>query len=163
MDNPWLLFVFLSLFHIVGAAVLGNALRGLWRNLREGNLEGCRSAFLVVWGAMFGCLPFAFGISLMSQERGMRLLLLGQILVWTSAFLGVLLAQKALRKALEPFLHQETLLMLFGGVFVVVGVGVVSFMVREGELGGLLAGGFSTLIGAAVFGYGLWRLLRSTR
>jgi hypothetical protein len=163
MDNPWLLFAFLSLFHVVGAAVLANALRGLWRNLRERALTGCRSAFLVVWAAMFGCLPLAFGLGFAGQEAGMPLFLIGEILVWGTTFLTVLLAEQALKEIFEPFLHQETFLILLGGVFVVTGVGVVTLMVGEEELGGMLAGGIFILLGGSVFGYGLWRLLTSTR
>ncbi len=163
MDNPWLLFVFLSLFHVIGAAVLANALRRLWRDLRVRELMGCRSVFLVVWAAMFGCLPLAFGIGFAGQEGGTPLFLFGEVLVWLTTFLMVLLAEEALKDVFEPFRHQETLLMLLGGVFVVTGVSVVSAMIVEEELGGMLAGGIFTLLGGTVFGVGLWRLLKSTR
>jgi len=163
MDNPWVLLLFLSIFHVIGAAVLANALRELWHDLHEGGLKGCRVSFLMVWATMFGCLPFGVGIGLASAEDGTPLLLLGEVLVWTSVFLAALLASGPIKRFLESFLHQEMLLMLFGGVFLVVGVSVASLVAREEGLSAVLAGGISTLVGGAVFGYGLWRLLRSTR
>jgi hypothetical protein len=163
MDSPWLLFIFLSVFHVIGAAVLANALRDLWHDVREGGLRGCRPAFLTIWAAMFGCLPFGFGIGFAGAETGTPLLLLGEILVWTSAFLVALLAKQALKRFLEPFLHQETLLMLFGGGFMTAGVSVASLVREEEGFSGLLIGGIFMLVGGAIFAYGLWRLFRSTR
>jgi hypothetical protein len=162
MENPWLLFLFLSVFHVIGAAVLANALRELMNGLRAKEPQGCRATFLAVWAVMFGCFPFGFGISFAGAETGPPLLLIGEVLVWAAAFLTTLLVREALGQFLEPFLYPETLLMLFGGGFVVAGVGMASLMTKEGS-GGLLVGGVVILAGAAVFGYGLWRLFKSTR
>jgi hypothetical protein len=163
MDNPWVLVLFLSVFHVIGAAVLAHALRDLWQNLRERKPEGCRSVFLIVWATMFGCVPFAFGGGFAGAEDGTWLLVAAQVLAWTSTFLVTLLAREALKEALEPFLHEETRLMLFGGGFLVGGVMVSVFVMREAGFSGLLLGGLFALTGAGIFGYGLWKLWRSTR
>ena len=163
MDNPWVIFGFLSLFHVIGAAVLANAVLGLWRGAREGNGGGCRTAFLVIWASIFGCLPFAFGMSIARSDDGTPRVLAAEVLVWVGTFSAVLLGRDAIRRFAEPFLRQETLLMLFGGVFVIAGLAVATLLVAEELLAGLLAGGSLTLIGGAVFAYGLWKLLESTK
>jgi hypothetical protein len=163
MDSPALLFGFLSLFHIIGAAVLANALRAFWDGLREGGKSGCRVIFTTIWAVMFGGLPFLFGVQLATSEDGTLLFLFGEVLVWTGAFLVTLLAQQALRRALEPLLNQDILLMVFGGGFLLTGVTVMSFLTRVDRLVGLLTGGIFALVGAAILGFGLWRLFRSTR
>jgi len=163
MDSPWVLVLFLSVFHVIGAAVLARALRDLWRNLRERKPEGCRSVFLIVWAAMFGCVPFAFGFDFAGAEGGTWLLVAAQVVVWTSTFLVTLLAGEALKEALEPFLQEETRLMLFGGGFLVGGLIVAVFVTREAGFSGLLLGGLFALTGAGIFGYGVWKLWRSTR
>jgi drug/metabolite transporter superfamily protein YnfA len=112
---------------------------------------------------MFGGLPFLFGIQFATSEDGSILFLLGEIAVWTGAFLITLLAQQALRRVLEPFLNQEVLLILFGGSFLLTGVAVMSFLTRVDRTAGLLTGGILALVGAAIFGFGLRRLLKSTR
>ena len=162
MDNPWVILLFLSIFHVIGASVLASALRDLWRALHQEDPMGCRSAFLVVWATMFGCFPFGLGAGFAATESGMPLLLLAEVLVWLSTFLAVLLAQQVVKQLLEPFLHPEALLMLFGGGLLVAGVSVVSWFIAEERLVGLLAGGIFTLVGGGIFAYGLWRLLRST-
>ena len=143
--------------------MLANTVRELWWTLREGEVPGCRSGFLVVWATMFGCLPFGFGVSFANAETGTPFLLLGEVLVWAGTFLVMLLAKDRIRQMVAPFLQQEMLLMLFGGVFIAAGAGVASALIKEDLLGALLGGAIPTLLGGAVFGYGLWRLLRSTR
>jgi hypothetical protein len=163
MDNPWVIFLFLSVFHVIGAAVLADTLRKLQRSLREREPMGCRLIFLMVWASMFGCIPFGVGAGLAGTAGRAPLLLTAQVLVWTSTFLVSLLAPQALRQTLQPFLHEETLLMLFGGGFLVGGLAVASLVTREEGPEGILWGGFFALVGALIFGYGLRKLLRSTR
>jgi len=163
MDNPWVLFLFLSVFHVIGAAVLADTLRRLRHSLREREPTGCRLVFLTVWATMFGCIPFGFGAGLVGSGGRVPFVLIGQVLVWTSTFLVTLLAPQALRQALEPFLHEETLLMLFGGGFLVGGLAVASLVTGEEGPNGLLLGGSFAMVGAVIFGYGLWKLFRSTR
>jgi hypothetical protein len=163
MDSPLLLFGSLSLFHIIGAAVLAGGLRGLLDGLRDGKIGGCQSLFTTVWAVMFGGIPFLFGIQFARGEDGTILFLLGEVLVWTTAFLVSLLAPQAIRRALEPFLSTEILLMLFGGAFLLAGVTVMSFLTRTDRTVGLLTGGVFALVGAAIFAFGLWQLFKSTR
>jgi hypothetical protein len=163
VESPLLLFGFLSLFHIIGAAVLANALRTFRDGLREGGTGGCQMVFITIWAVMFGGIPFLFGVQFARSEGGTVLFLFGEVLVWMAAFLVTLLAQQAIRRALEPFLSLEILLMLFGGGFLLTGVTVMSFVTRVDRRVGLLTGGIFALVGAAIFGFGLWQLLNSTR
>jgi hypothetical protein len=163
MDNPWLLFGFLSVFHVIGASVLANAVRDLWDNVRGKDPQGCRAAFLIIWASMFGCLPFTFGISFAGSQDGTPLVLAGQVAVWTGTFLTILFAREAVKSFAAPFLHHETMLMLFGGAFIVVGAAVAAFLREDGQMPALMTGLTFTLIGSGVFGYGLWKLLKSTR
>jgi tryptophan-rich sensory protein len=156
------LILFLSVFHVIGAAVLAKGVRELWRNVREGDVQGCRSAFMIVWAVLFGCVPFGFGIGFAGAEGGTPLVLLVEILVWSSTFLVALLAQQVLRQVLEPFMHEEMLLMLFGGGFLVAGLAMATLIGEEDGFSAPLMGGIFALLGTAVFGYGLWRLLQST-
>ena len=162
MDNPWVLVGFLSIFHVIGASVLANALRGLWGDIREKDPQGCRAVFLMVWASMFGCLPFTFGIAYAGSEVGTPMVLVGQVAVWAATFLTVLLARDAVRRLAEPFLHRETMLMLFGGAFIVVGVAVAAFLRGDGQLPALMTGVTFAVMGSGVLGYGLWKLFKST-
>ena len=163
MDSPLLVFGFLAVFHIIGAVVLAHGVRGLHERLREGEVGGCREFFLLIWATMFGGIPFLFGVQFARGEDGTILFLVGQALVWAVSFVTALTAQRAIRRALEPFLREEVLVMLFGGAFLVTGVTLMSLLTRADRLAGLLAGGILALVGAAVLGFGVWRLLKSTR
>lgn len=161
MENPWVLFAFVSIFHIIGAAVLGTTLRQFWHPPRERGPQGCRLAFLTVWAAMFGCLPFGFGIGLASRENGTPLLLVGEAVVWTGAFLSSLLASQQLKRFLEPFLTQDVAVIVFGGGFLVGGVMTAALVARDSDAGWAVGGLFG-IVGAAMVAHGLWRLFRST-
>jgi hypothetical protein len=112
---------------------------------------------------MFGCLPFGFGVGLAATDEGTPLVLLGQVVVWLSTFLAALLAQQILKQVLEPFLHEETLLMLFGGGFAVAGIAMVTLMTREAGPAVVPVGVILLLVGSLIVVYGLWRLFRVTR
>ena len=163
MDSSLLVFGFLAVFHIIGAVVMAHAVRALHERLSEGEVVGCRGFFLLIWATMFGGLPFLFGVQFARGEDGTIFFLLGQALVWTVSFVTALTAQRAIRRALEPFLREEVLVMLFGGAFLVTGVTLMSLLTRADRSAGLLAGGILALVGAAVLGFGVWRLLKSTR
>jgi len=163
MENPWVIFTFLSLFHVIGAAVLAHSVLELWRGARVRDGRGCRMASLVIWASIFGCLPFAFGMSLARSKDGTPLVLVAEGLVWIGAFSAVILARDAIQSFAEPFLRQETLLMLFGGVFITAGLAIATLLATEERLPGLVTGGSLTLVGGGVFAYGLWQLLKSTK
>jgi hypothetical protein len=161
MDNPLVLLAFLSIFHVIGAVALANGLRAIWDRWRdkEGGLGN--GIFFAVWGAMFGCMPFAFGLGLAADnEVGTPLVLLGQGIVWGTAFLIALLFWDDVVDWLRPFLHPTVFLVGFGGIFMLVGAAVASFMIRDDILFSLLFGGIFMLVGGVIFALGIWTLLK---
>jgi hypothetical protein len=163
MDSPLLLFGFLAIFHIIGAVVMARAVRGLRERLREGKVVGCQGLFLLIWATMFGGFPLLFGVQFARGEDGTLFFLLGQAVVWTVAFVVATVAHQAILGILEPFLTEEILMMLLGGAFLVIGVTLLSLLTRRDGLAGLLVGGSLALVGAAILGFGVWRLLKETR
>lgn len=162
MDNPLVLLGFLSTFHVIGAVALANGLRGMWIWLRSKEQGPGRAVFFVVWGAMFGCMPFAFGVGLATdKEAGTPLLLLGEAVVWGVAFLAALLFWDEVVDWLRPFLHPNIFLVGFGGIFMLVGAVAASFVIRDDLLFGLLFGGIFVFVGGIVFALGIWNLLKA--
>jgi len=164
MDSPLAMLGFLSIFHVIGAVALANGLRRAWNWLRE-KRRGLGSAlFFVVWGAMFGCLPFAFGLELATEkEAGTALVLLGQVFVWGITFLAALLFWDEVIDWLRPFLNPNMFLVGFGGVFMLVGAVAGSFIIRDDFLFGLLFGGIFLLVGGIIFVVGVWSLIKEMR
>ena len=163
MDSPLLVFGFLAIFHIIGALVMASAVRGLRERLREGEVVGCQGSFLLIWATMFGGLPFLFGVQFARREDGTLFFLLGQAMVWTATFVVALVAHQGILGILERFLTEEILLMLFGGAFLVTGVTLLSLLTGLDRYAGSLVGGSLALVGAAILGFGVWRLLKATR
>ena len=164
MDNPVVLLGFLSIFHVIGAAALANGLRGVWNRLHNKERGLGNALFFIVWGAMFGCMPFAFGLGLATdQETGTYLVLLGQAIVWGIAFLVALLFSDDVIDWLRPFLHPTTFLVGFGGIFILVGAVTASFVIRDDLLFGLAFGGIFMLVGGIIFALGIWNLLKEIR
>jgi hypothetical protein len=161
MDNPLVLLAFLSIFHIIGSVALANGLRTIWDWWRDKERGLGNGVYFVIWGAMFGCMPFAFGLSLAADnEVGTPLVLLGQGIVWGTAFLIALLFWDDVVDWLRPFLHPNVFLVGFGGIFMLVGAAVASFTIRDDILFGLLFGGIFMLIGGVFFAFGIWTLLK---
>jgi hypothetical protein len=164
MDNPLAMLGFLSIFHIIGAVALANGLRGVWGWLRDKEQGIGNAFFFVLWGAGFGCMPFAFGATMAAdKEGGTLVVLLGQTIVWGSVFVVVLLAWQEALDWLRPFLHADMFLVAFGGIFVLVGAGASSLIIRDGLLFGLLFGGIFMLVGGLVLAIGVWRMLKAMR
>lgn len=162
MQNSLATLGFLSLFHVIGAVALANGLRQVWSRLRHSERGGGSGLFFVIWGAGFGCMPFAFGLqTATSQDGGSPLLLLAQIAIWTGAFLVALLAWDEAVDWLRPFLHPNMFLIAFGGLFMLVGAGVGSFVVRDEPLFALLFGGIFMLVGGVFFVIGVRNLLKT--
>lgn len=161
MDSPLVLLGFLSIFHVIGAVALANGLRAIWNWLRNKERGLGNAVFFVVWGAMFGCMPFAFGLGLAAdKEVGTPLVLLGEAIGWGTAFLIALLFWDEVVDWLRPFLHPNMFLVGFGGIFMLVGAAVGSFMIRDDILFGLLFGGIFMLVGGVIFALGIWNLLK---
>jgi hypothetical protein len=164
MDNPLASLAFLSLFHIIGATAVARALRAMWSWLRGERSGAAFSAlYLLVWGAVFGCVPFSLGAQLATKESGTPLVLLGECVVWGSAFLIALLAGNRIVGWLRSFFNADVGLIAFGGLFMLVGMGVGFLAGRSDLLGGLLVGGLFTLVGGVPFAIGLWNLLKEAR
>ena len=164
MDNPLVLLGFLSIFHVIGAVALANGLRGVGNWLRNKEQGLGNGLFFIVWGAMFGCMPFAFGLSLATdQERGTFLVLLGEAIVWGITFLVALLFWDDVIDWLRPFLHPTTFRVGFGGIFMLVGATTAAFVVRDDLLFGLMFGGIFMLVGGIIFALGIWNLLKEIR
>ena len=164
----FLLFIpFLLLFQVISAAVLGSALRA-YRQGEGRAAYGCQLAFKTVWAALFGGIPFLVGVAFATNARlgfarwGALWLIPVQMTVWITIFLSVLYAEKTLKSLAETLAHQDLLLMIFGGGLFVTGLAVLAFGGREEGFGPILGGGASFLVGLAIFGITLWRLLRTT-
>jgi len=71
---------FLCVFHLIGGAALGYALRGVLR----GNFS-CNSFFFFLWGGLFGGIPLAFGIQ--EFQKGAPYFLAIQCVVFAIAIL----------------------------------------------------------------------------
>jgi hypothetical protein len=164
MNDPLASLAFLSLFHIIGAAAVARGLRVMWSGLRDKKPGAAfNSLYLFVWGALFGCMPFAFGLQLAAKASGTPLVLFGEAAVWGSAFLITLLAGDRVAGWLRSFFNADVAFIAFGGLFMLVGVGVGLLAGRSQPLSGLLIGGLFTLVGGVVFAIGLWNLLKETR
>ena len=159
----FLLVHFLLLFHVISAAVLGGAVRSFWQARGQPGASGCGLSFTAVWAALFGGIPFTFGVRLATSERGYGWLIPLQVAVWGGTFLTVLLAHGELQATLEPLRDPDMLMMLFGGGFLLVGLALLALSPGESRLGTVCAGGSLFLIGGTVFGIGLWQMLRTTR
>jgi len=54
LDSPVFLLAFLSIFHAIGAAAIGNAVRGWWQMIRgQENISLIQSVFFVIWGGIY--------------------------------------------------------------------------------------------------------------
>ena len=163
MDNPLAGLAFLSLFHIIGATAVARGLRAAWGCLRGEKLGAAfNSLYLFVWGALFGCVPFTLGLQLATKESGTPLVLLGEVVVWGSAFLIALLAGDRIAGWLRSTFNADTALIAFGGLFMLVGTGVGLLAGQSDLLSGLLVGGLFTLVGGVFFAIGLANLLKET-
>jgi hypothetical protein len=161
MDSPLALLGFLSIFHVIGAVALASGLRAIWNWLRDKKRGLGNGLFFIVWGAGFGCMPFAFGLGLaVDEEAGTHLVLLGEVIVWGTAFLIALFFWGDVIDWLRPFLHPHMFLVSFGGIFMLVGAAVGSFMIRADLLFALLFGGIFLLVGGALLAFGVWNLLK---
>jgi len=152
---------FLSIFHVIGAVALANGFRATWQWLRDKERGLGNGLFFVVWGAMFGCMPFAFGLGLaVDAEMGTPLVLLGEAMIWGTVFLTTLLFWDDVVDWLRPFLHPHMFLVGFGGIFMLVGAAAAIFIVRDDIFFGLMFGGIFLLVGGVVFAIGVWNLLK---
>ncbi len=142
----------LCVFHMIGSAAMGATVRG-W--LRNG--FSCSSAFMIVWGALFGIAPLAIGYNLFVQH-GAAYLFGIQIGVMVGTFLLVVLVPDWFK---ESFDAQTIAPIAFGGIFLLVGIGAGAAAFSEAPLMAVLIGGLFAAIGGLVFVWGLVRVLRA--
>ena len=117
MDTPVGLLAFLSIFHLIGGIALGMTFN---RIVRERHLGG-QSIFFIVWGGMFGCMPLTFG----SQSEPWVL----------AAQMGILALAIGIPFAIggslrEGFQQKGVQNVLFGGIFLVIGLAALGIAVR---------------------------------
>ncbi len=160
-DNPLLLLAFLSLFHVFGAIALGYAVRVLWKRLRgDDTVPAFTAIFLLVWGSMFGCIPFTFGM-----DPALPVWFpMAQISIWGTTFiLSAFFGQTIMRWA-KPLLNAQVILMVMGGIFMLAGIGAGRAMWLAGDdFQAMIFVLVFGAIGALIFALGLVGLLRSNR
>jgi hypothetical protein len=139
MDNPWIIIMFLSVFHLLGGAAVGIA---LW----EVRVGGKPNRMLLVWGLLFGGMPLAAGVG---RPEILPFQLLELVLAGGTTFL--------FWDRIQDLVAQTGVVVtIFGGVFFVVACGAVGVLIGEREflmaiLFGILFGG----VGIGGLAYGL--------
>jgi len=117
METPIGLLGFLSIFHIIGGIALGSTFNRIVRNRR---LDG-QAIFFIVWGGMFGCMPLTFGSQTESWVLFAQVGILALAIVLPFAFGGSL--REGFR---QPGLQN----VVFGGIFLIVGMIALGFAIR---------------------------------
>ncbi len=142
---------FVGLFHVIGGIAMGFALRGL-----RGGFSG-NTVFLLVWGGMFGCLPLAIGWNALGAAGRPEFFAL-ELGIFIAAILITALMPDSL---LESLKSPQVAPVAFGGLFVLIGIGVGAIMIQTDLLPALLFGGCFAGAGGLVFISGLAKVLKS--
>lgn len=136
------IFAFLALFQLWGGAAIGAGIRG-------------RRGLPLVWGALLGAVPLAFGIERMTR-LGEWLALLCQLGVVAAAALAVGCAAPRLRALL---LSRGMTTLMIGTLIMAAGATLGAFLSqRSAEIPALIIGGAGFLFGAMWFGAGIQQL-----
>ncbi|HEC22658.1 MAG TPA: hypothetical protein ENI95_07060 [Chloroflexi bacterium] len=145
------LFLFLSLFSLVGGGIAGAAVNSLAVEPRSaGNI--INGLYRLLFGLAFGAFPLFASIS-----EGNRLLTAGQIGVLVTAFIAAALMGKQLRAIGSSSTLMSTIL---GGIFVVIGLGMLGFLFRGEGLISIVVPLVFAGLGGAFFVSGLLRIIR---
>ncbi len=104
---------FVSLFHIIGGIAIGVGLRRLFRGI------SCQPVFFLVWGGLFGGMPLFIGAAELAA-KGQLLFFSVEIVILVATILLVALTPDWIA---EAFRSQSIYLMLFGSIFLIVGIG----------------------------------------
>ncbi len=134
MSDALRLLGFLSIFHILGGIAIGVALR----RLLVGN--GSNFIFFLLWGGVFGGLPFVIGINEFLQE-GMVYFVIVQLIVFCGAILITVFFPAWMFESINS---PSNVAIAFGGLFMLIGFGVAASMVGQDT--------FNALIIACLFG-----------
>lgn len=158
LDSPVFLLAFLSIFHAIGAAAIGNAVRGWWQMIRgQENISLIQSVFFVIWGGIFGCVPFGLG----ADPTLPNWFLPAELLVWVVAFVGIGIFGKTVLQYLKPLANIHVFLMAFGGIFLASGLLAGWSAFSQGEIWlGLILGVVFAIIGIGMFALGLSGLFK---
>ncbi len=122
MSDELALLGFLSLFHLIGGIVAGSSLR---RGIHQG--WSCNLFGAIFWGIAFGGFPLFIGVSGFVR-MGVLYLAAVELLVFVSALLAAMLMPDWIP---EVFNVSALAPILFGGVFMV--IGVILFMAIAGD------------------------------
>jgi hypothetical protein len=153
MNSPISQLGFLCIFHLIGGAAVGYALRGVLR----GKIS-CNSFFFFLWGALFGGIPLLFGIQ--ESQKGAPYFFLVQSVVFATAILVVAFIPD---EFLEILSSPNITSLAVGGLFLMIGIAmlVTDIFELKSLQEKLLGGGIFVLVGGAVLLRGLWLLLKS--
>ncbi len=122
MSDTLTLLGFLGLFHLIGGIVAGKSLR---RGIRQG--WSCNLLAAIFWGIAFGGFPLFLGVTGF-MRMGVPYLAAVEFLVFVGAFLAATLMPDWIPEIFNvPVLAP----ILFGGVFMV--IGVILFMAIAGD------------------------------
>lgn len=113
---------FLSLFHLIGGIVAGSSLR---RGIHQG--WSCNLIGAIVWGIAFGGFPLFIGVAGFIK-MGVPVFVAVEFLVFIGGFMAATLMPDWIP---ELFNVSALLPILFGGVFMV--IGVILFMAIAGD------------------------------
>jgi hypothetical protein len=146
-----LMMMFLLPFHLGGGAALGYAFRNI---LKDGFKLGKvgRYGFWLLWGSMFGGLPFVFGVIL-----GSPWFFLFELVAFFGAMALVGLRYEWLR---DLYSQPGMFVASFGFVFFLIGATLTTTLLSEGTLDALIPGLIFLLIGGLITASGVWLLLR---
>ncbi len=158
-DMSLYLLGFLSLFHILGAAAMGSAVRGIWRVIGGQEESVFGYLFFLIFGGMFGCFPLAFGL----QGDVPLWVFQGQLLILGITFLTAAFLGPTLLSWLRSLFNINTGLIILGLAFITAGLFGGYMMLNQGEevTPSLMVGIIFGLIGVGIILLGIINLFRN--
>lgn len=147
MSDALIVLGLLCLFDVAGGVAVGGTLRS-WR---QGGFS-VRSVFSLVWGMMFAGFPLCIGLAAFWLHEVPQLVLVQLGVLLLTIALSVLIPDSFL----DSFRTPEFGVVVGGGLFLVVGVGVAATMIRTAPRDALVTlcifggfGGFALAAGVA--------------
>jgi uncharacterized membrane protein len=152
-------FLFLSVFHLIGALVVGLSLRQLLARQ-----FACNTFFLLIWGIGFGITPLSIGAARFESGELRPLFFAELFLVGATIAVAIL----APEEYMASFFSRRLFLMAFGGLLILLGAAVFGVMVRavfgvtvRNDLAVALLAGLVMLAGGIIFAIGLIQLWKN--
>ena len=113
---------FLLVFHLIGGSVLGSAVRQ-WLH----GQFACNSLFLALWGALFGLVPLLLGLTEFAARGDLVI-----PAIEVGAFVGAMLIVALMPDwFLQSFDRERIGPVAFGGLFFLIGVGILILLVGQ--------------------------------